>query len=355
MEANNNTSVSKIKSENRIAYFDYLRVLATIAVIFLHVSAQNWYSTDVNGLEWQTFNIYDSLSRWGVPVFLMISGGLFLEKEITIKKIYSKYILRMVIAFLVWSFIYSLFSTNITISERIILVFSGHYHMWFILMIIGIYMCLPIINTFAKNHKILKYYLLLSIIFAFMIPQLSTLINDFGNERLIKYNSAFNNILNNMKMSLVLGYVSYFVLGYYIKKIDFTKKQRISIYMLGIVGAIATIVLDLIVAIKTQKYCSHYYGSFNFTVMVQAVALFILFKQFKFKPTKFIITLSKYSFGAYLAHVLVINQLDSLFGLNTLSFNPILSVTCISLITAVISYSLSALIHQIPILKKYIV
>ena len=66
--------------KERIIYFDYLRVLATMAVIFLHVAAQNWYNTDINTLNWHVFNIYDSIVRWGVPIFIMISGALFLEK-----------------------------------------------------------------------------------------------------------------------------------------------------------------------------------------------------------------------------------------------------------------------------------
>ncbi len=57
----------------RTAYFDYLRVFATFAVIVIHVSAQNWYITDVNEIYWQTYNFYESIVRWAVPVFVMIS------------------------------------------------------------------------------------------------------------------------------------------------------------------------------------------------------------------------------------------------------------------------------------------
>ena len=48
----------------RTIYFDYIRVFATFAVIILHISAQNWYSTDVNGFDWQVFNFFDSIVRW---------------------------------------------------------------------------------------------------------------------------------------------------------------------------------------------------------------------------------------------------------------------------------------------------
>lgn len=75
----------------------------------IHVAADNWNAADVRSFEWQVFNFYDSLVRFGVPVFVMISGALFLkpDKDIPVKKLYSKYIFRIVIAFVFWSFIYA--------------------------------------------------------------------------------------------------------------------------------------------------------------------------------------------------------------------------------------------------------
>ena len=66
--------------KQRIEYFDFLRVFATLAVIAIHVSGQHWYDTDVTSLSWQVFNLTDSSVRWGVPVFVMISGRCFWEE-----------------------------------------------------------------------------------------------------------------------------------------------------------------------------------------------------------------------------------------------------------------------------------
>ena len=91
--------------EKRIVYLDYLRVLATLAVFLLHISSQNWKNTDVNTFQWQIFNFTDSISRWCVAVFVMISGALFLGRRHSIKKIYTKYIFRLVTAALFWGFL----------------------------------------------------------------------------------------------------------------------------------------------------------------------------------------------------------------------------------------------------------
>lgn len=84
----------------RIAYFDVLRILATFAVIVLHLSAQHWADTDVYSRSWQAFNLYDSAVRWAVPVFVMISGALFLSGSQSIGHILKKNVSRLVTAFI---------------------------------------------------------------------------------------------------------------------------------------------------------------------------------------------------------------------------------------------------------------
>lgn len=90
---------------------------------------------------------------------------------------------------------------------------------------------------------------------------------------------------------------------------------------------------------------------------MESVAVFTFFKYIQFnndKINRFIKRLSDYSFGVFLVHALVIELFDRLTGLNTLSFNPIMSVLCISVIVSVISFSISALLNHIPFIKKYI-
>ena len=53
----------------------------TFAVMILHVAASKWGETDVDSVEWCAMNFYDSIVRWVVPVFVMISGALFLKND----------------------------------------------------------------------------------------------------------------------------------------------------------------------------------------------------------------------------------------------------------------------------------
>lgn len=94
------------KIENRIEYLDLLRIIAIFGVVVLHVAAQNWVKEFTNVFNWNVYNVYDSLVRWTVPVFVMISGTLFLSKEYSIKKIHSKKIFRIITALGFWSVVY---------------------------------------------------------------------------------------------------------------------------------------------------------------------------------------------------------------------------------------------------------
>lgn len=74
----------------RVACYDVLRVAATFAVVALHLSAQHWADTDIYSTAWQAFNLYDSLVRWTVPVFVMISGVFFLAGTQSLRQILRK-------------------------------------------------------------------------------------------------------------------------------------------------------------------------------------------------------------------------------------------------------------------------
>lgn len=365
---------------NRVIYFDYLRVFATFAVIVLHISAQNWYQTDVNQIDWQTFNFFESIVNWAVPVFVMISGALFLGREVSISRIFRKSVLRMFLAFIAWSFIYYLLAGNIipdavhedsVITQFLALfkdgktqgfvsIINSHYHLWFVPMIAGLYICVPIIKKIVEDKKIGEYFLLVAFVFRFLIPQIVALINDFGSENLKAIATAINAKVSDMDMRMVLGHTFYFILGYYLSKISFNKKKRYVIYIAGVLGFAFTILVSLVVSIKAQTPTSTYYGNFTINIIFEAVVVFVLFKNISFDNegfNKFIKLLSKWSFGAYLVHALIIEKLNSVFNINTLSLPmpPYFAVVVIAIIVFVLSFGVSAILNCIPGVRKYIV
>lgn len=348
-----------MEKTERTVYFDYMRVFAVFAVIIIHLSAQNFYSTDVNGLAWQTFNFFSSIARWSVPVFVMISGALFLDREIPVRTLYSKYVLRLAVSFIAWSVIYVVFSGGYT--EKVDLVVDlihGSYHMWFIPMIIGLYISIPVIKTVVEKESVMRYYLTLAFIFAFFVPWVTTLAYDFAGKLVVTGVAALRLDIDYMYMNIVLGYTGYFILGYYLSRKDFGKGQRVVIYLLGVVGFALTIGLDLATSIKFQEPWESYYGYFNVNVLLESIAVFVWFKYKKYSREKLNVMvqkLSKYSYGAYLVHLLIIEQLNSRLGLNTLSLPPVPAMICLGLLVFIVSFGISTILNQIPVVKKYMV
>ena len=77
------------KLAQREIEFDILRILAILSVIMIHVSAPYVINYQPNSLQFTVGNILDSISRIGVPFFVLISGTFMLDenKELTINKI----------------------------------------------------------------------------------------------------------------------------------------------------------------------------------------------------------------------------------------------------------------------------
>ncbi len=342
--------------KERILYLDYLRVFAILAVIALHISAQNWHETEVTSYQWQIFNFGDSISRWCVAVFVMISGALFLERRHSIRTIYTKYILRLVTAALFWGFLYALILGGGP-WKLLLYTIKGRYHMWFIPMIIGMYISVPIIQKLAESRSVTRYFLAVSFVFAFLLPQLTSLADDFGGNALQDIFSAVNSNITDMDLQLVLGYTCYFLLGYYLNHTELGKKQQHMIYLLGLAGFAFTVIADSFLSLRAGTPKGTYYGDFTVNVLLESVSVFVLLKYHcpdSERLNNLVILLSKYSFGAYLVHVMFLETLEKT-GLTTLTFTPLISMPLIFIIVAALSFSVSAAIHRIPVLKKYVV
>lgn len=254
---------------DRQAYYDILRIFATFAVMILHIAADNWYGTDIHSFEWNVSNFYDSIVRWGVPVFTMISGALFLSGNQPIERIYKKNISRIITAFLFWSLFYASISfvRGAGIKSALDAFINGHYHMWFLFMIVGLYMVIPFLRLIVKDNSLMKYFLILAFIFAIVIPEIISvtgIVND-------KYSSFMQGIIDKVSLNFVLGYTIYFILGYYFSRKDISRKFSILIYALGIVGFSSTVIFTAVATRYQGKPSELFFGNFTVNVFLEAV------------------------------------------------------------------------------------
>ena len=368
------------KVAKRETYLDCLRIMATFAVMILHLASQNWYAVEVGTYEWRVFSFYDGMVRWAVPVFVMISGALFLNRDISINKLFKINVTRIAVAFVFWSFLYAAVNVVTGRSELKTALrefVEGPPHLWFLFMIIGLYILVPLLKKIVANDEMAKYFLLLSLIFTFILPYATAILSLYSK----KLGSIAGQIITNVDFNFTLGYVSYFVYGYYFSRININGKRKLIVCLLGIAGQLVTLFAYVILPVSEKYTSSVLHANMTVNVMLVSVALFILFKNSKRlsnicdRPCDYdesngenpdlnttmdnvanvLKMLSKYSFGAYLVHVMVIVQMNHILGLNTLSFDPALSVPVIGIISFVISYVISGILNHIPVLNRYIV
>ena len=341
--------------EKRIIYFDYLRLIATFAVVIIHVSGQNWSAVDVNSMDWSLFNFFNSIVRWGVPMFVLISGALFLDLDVSVKMIYRSLVPRMMITFFLWSALYIIFSRD----EELPLItqfLTGHFHMWFVLMIAGLYMCIPVFQRIASDEKGLKYFLLLAFIFNFFVPWAVRIMQDLGPEFLVARAGEINSDITYMGIQVFLGYSFYYLAGYYLKKTELSARARGAIYALGILGFVLTIFLNQIVAWKMQAPCNRYYNDANVNVCLETIAIFVWFQYHPVKNEKLnalVVKLSGYTFGIYLVHPMIMENLSKRLEIHTLCLNPILSVPALGVLIFLLALAITFVLKHIPIFKKY--
>ena len=348
-------------NNKRLIYIDLLKIVAIFSVIIIHVNAMRFYNIDLKSQEWQIYNIFYSITKWCVPVFIMASGMFFLDplKDISLKKIYFKYILRLAIALFFWATIYILYRSfmyNIPLDLptyiKTLLKAQTNYHLWFLYVIIGLYVITPILRKIIESakRKDLEYFLGIWAIFTILIPFFTS----------FKTIEPISNLISKFSISLIGGFVGYFVIGYYLKTFELKKSIRVLLYFLGFIACIFTIFGTQYLTLRNGALEQKLYGYLAPNVAIMSISVFVFFKyeisKIKFNPisTKVITLLSNCIFGIYLVHDIFIITLLKLQILPNV-INPIVSVPLFSVGLFLISFLVSYIINKIPFINKYLV
>lgn len=340
--------------KNRIWYLDFLKVISAVAVIFVHVISEYWYTLNISGFDFKILTIFDSVVRFCVPIYLMVSGALFLydNKEISVKDMFKKYILRIFLIFVFWTMsytiIFAIVNGDILTIKNILNTFintilgKGIFHLRFLVILLGFYLSVPIFKLITKkeNKKILEYLIILLFIFHSVTLISSNVINMDINYPI-----------------LFINYTLYFVLGYYLNTFDLSKKITNIIYAFGIVSLIITPILSIyhstIISSHSELFLS--YMSPNVVIYSSCIFLFCknLFKKFKNKDMKVLNMFTKAYFGVYIIHGLILGFYSKL-GLFDLNISLWLLVIILTLLITITSFVVSYILCKIPVIKKFV-
>ncbi|WP_292920076.1 acyltransferase family protein, partial [Oscillibacter sp. CAG:155] len=91
---------------------DLVKTAAIFGVLLIHVSAGGLGGAEVGSGTWFACLFWGSVSRAAVPLFLMASGALLLrpDRELTLRKLYTKNFPRLLAALLFWAVCYKVFN-----------------------------------------------------------------------------------------------------------------------------------------------------------------------------------------------------------------------------------------------------
>ena len=324
--------------ENRMqrnSSIDILRVAASIAVVFIHVSTAPVGSAAdvVSGGILKNLELIHILMQWSVPVFFMITGFCMMQKDnCTYSYCFSKvlkYVGTLFTVGLFYALLESVFTektVNLKILWNAVKSVIGGYtweHMWFVYAIIGVYLVLPVIHSFMKleNRNPLIITLIL-LVFNILIPVISKYI-PFGVEL------PFD------------GYLVYVCFGGMIAKYKVDKKWSYLSFFV-----IALSVIYLFVNVGKELFVFKHP-----VVCFMAMGIFLLVSWGDFKDNKIISEIAKCSWGIYLIHPFFMNIALKVLKLDLLSGMLYIKLFLFAVVLFMISLLSTYILRKIPMIK----
>ena len=150
-------------------YITVLSVIACFFVIMLHSYTLGFEETS----NWILERIFRGIAYCAVPIFFMISGATLIDyrERYDTKTFFKKRLLKTLLPLIIWSIIYFIvkiisgqIDTN-NINFRFIIDYFINVRMnpvfWFLVVIIGIYLCIPVISLIPKENRKKHFYILL--------------------------------------------------------------------------------------------------------------------------------------------------------------------------------------------------
>ncbi len=170
---------------NRLSYIDVLKVTAAFLIVMLHVSALYVDMKAAPAGELHYFiNIF---SRIGLPLFIMVSGALLLRSQYRFSFKKKFFYIAKIYAF--WSAFYVLFEQAslwatgapfLTPAEMVVHWIRGPYHFWYLTMLLGIYIFMPVLSR-LKDFQTLNYLVVLSFVILYIVQPLMGVMPDCVN------------------------------------------------------------------------------------------------------------------------------------------------------------------------------
>lgn len=346
-----------MSSRRDLVWIENIRVWAMFTVVFAHCATDYVFAyPNIDMDQWWAGNVYDSLARWSVPNFLMISGYLLLGRSVSIPDLFSKRLLKILIPTVAWSLIYVFWRVYVDkwdpsvwpLLKNLLLV-PSYYHLWFLYTLIGLYLVLPLFSAFvrAENEQTIFYLVMVWFLFTCILPIIET---SFG-------------IQVGLEVPGATGYIGFFLMGYLMGKKDYSRHDLILAAGVFILCVGLTAYLTFHQSQPVDYVVETFYGNFSPTVMIMSVASFVLIKgisvrvDFSTGVLAYSPKMGVLTFGIYLIHPLWIaavsySPVDSFFEPEFM--HPWLSIPLRGTLVFMLSVASIWVLQKIPVVNKLV-
>lgn len=335
-------------------WVDLLKILACFLVIINHTGGYLLQYSGNENLFIVLFYIFNFVfCKVAVPIFLMVSGVLLLSRNSNYKEI-GKRIFRVLVPLVVLSaFIY--FRNNHVgfnhFGNFLISFFEKPLAdpFWYLYMLIGLYLVMPFLQKMVKNFRLkdYKYFIIICLLLPSLLPVISMYLP-------IVFYSNFTSALFSMS-------IGYFVAGFYLSRVELSKRNRNIAIVLCIIF-LALFACSMIIPYFKSSEISYKLDTVNYiTTVTPSLSLFYLvryyFEKHKFKSkTKDIIsTISSLTFGIYLFHSFINYKLYNLGFVQVMfDFCPYIGIIVLEILTFLCAGIITFVLRKIKFIRNFL-
>jgi surface polysaccharide O-acyltransferase-like enzyme len=328
----------------KTAYFNNLRIVATIAVVLLHVNSPSMYQWGaIPYANWLFSDILNSLVRFCVPIFVMISGALNLTKGQDLVSFFKRRFTKVIIPFAFWCVVYVAYVYFTAGGGNYLYrLYEGvknvpFYHLWFLYTLIGLYLFTPILSVFINNceRKHIEYFLFIWGVTLFYTP--------------------FKKYLPDFKLMYFTDFIGYYVLGYYLASFKTRIENVKASLLLILIGTLITAVGTAYYTTRQNQLFEDFCLYLTPNVVIQSIGVFLLFKTAfnNDNKNKLLGYILSFSFFIYFIHPIFIEQLGNIGFIKDLKATlSVFYIPLFALVVLTLSVLSALALNKIPLIKK---
>lgn len=295
------------------AGLDFCRIAACFMVVLLHIASAGAIQLDDN---WMSSNIYNSLVRSCVPLFLMLSGALLLNRTDSAITFYQKRFLRILPPLLFWSVFYALWRDTMgagygSFWQATVAMLHGpvYYHLWYLYAIIGIYLFMPFMAKVYQHcgPQEKRVFLGLWLVISCLLPTAAP------------FSPALASMVHTYELFSFMGFAGYAFLGAYVYEQiqqDGPGNPWVNLGGFAITGALtaaATHTLSMQQGEPSQIFYS-YVSPLVVLAGIFAFRLLLALGGRLVRHSKLLAEVSGCTLGLYCLHVFVMNRASIVYG-----------------------------------------